>query len=60
MGDAQATFEVYFKMCEILDPHGDVTVRELAELLEALAPNSSLRLQQKGLLQAAFRNKRTV
>ena len=60
MGDAQATFSVFCKMAEILDPHGEVTVRELAELVAALAPDSPLRLQQQGILKKAFRNRKTV
>jgi len=60
MGDAQATFNVFFRMAEILDPKETVTVRELAELVAALAPDSPLRLKQKGLLKEAFRERRTV
>jgi DNA polymerase III subunit epsilon len=60
MGDAQATFEVYFRMAEILDPKGDVTIQELLELIAALAPDSPTRLQQKGILKQAYRERRTV
>jgi DNA polymerase III epsilon subunit family exonuclease len=60
MGDAQATFAVFFRMAEILDPDRTVTVRELADLVSSLAPDSPLRLKQKGLLKQAFRTRRSV
>ena len=60
MGDAQATFEVFFKMVDILDPKNEVTVRELVDLVDALAPDSPLRLSQQGLLKHAFRERCTV
>ena len=60
MGDAQATFSVFCRMAEILDPKGEVTVRELADLVAALAPDSPLRLKQQGILKKAYRNRKTV
>jgi len=59
-GDAIATFEAYWKMVNIVDPTGDVTVGELLTLLEALAPNSPTRLQHKGMLRQAHREQRTL
>jgi DNA polymerase III epsilon subunit family exonuclease len=60
LGDARATFEVYRAMVEAIDPNGDVTVRDLLDLLGALAPDSPLRLQQQRELALAFRQRRTV
>lgn len=60
LGDARATFQVFRAMVEVLDPHGEVRVRDLADLIGELAPDSALRLQQKRLLRSAFRDRRTV
>ncbi len=60
LGDARATYEVFRAMVRAIDPHGDVTVRDLLDLLGALAPDSPLRLQQKRELKVAFRDRRTV
>ena len=60
LDDARATFRVYTRMLEILDPDGTLTIRELNDLVDALAPNSPLRLQQKKVLRRAFRDRRTV
>ncbi len=60
LADARATFGLYHRMLEILDPEGQVTVGELIELVGALAPNSPLRLQQRKLLREGFRDRRTV
>lgn len=53
LADARATFEVFRRMVDALDPRGDVTVRETAELVGALAPNSTLRLRQQQILRDA-------
>ena len=47
-------------MVGALDPNGDVTVRETADLVGALAPDSALRLQQQQILRDAHRQRRTV
>jgi DNA polymerase III epsilon subunit family exonuclease len=60
LADARATFEVFQKMVGALDPNGDVTVRETADLVGALAPDSALRLQQQQILRDAHRQRRTV
>ncbi len=60
LADARATFHVFERMVEALDPRGDVTVGETAELVGALAPNSPFRLQQQQVLRDAFRERRTV
>lgn len=60
LADARATFDAYHRMLEIVDPDGDVAVREIADLLGALAPNSPLRLRQQQILRDCFRELRTV
>jgi len=58
--DARATLQVYRAMVDILAPQGGVTVRELLDLMGALAPDSPRRLQQKRLLRKAFAERVTV
>lgn len=58
--DARATFQVYARMLEILDPQRTVTLRELNDLVDALAPNSALRLRQRKILKRCHRDRRTV
>lgn len=58
--DARATFHVYARMLEILDPERTVTLRELNDLVDALAPNSALRLRQRKILKQCHRDRRTV
>lgn len=60
LSDARATFDLFARMVEILDPAGQVTVRELSDLVGALAPNSPLRLQQQQILRDAWRERRSV
>jgi len=60
LADARATFGVFVRMAEILDPAGEVTVREIADLVGALAPRSALRLRQQQLLRDALRERRSV
>lgn len=60
LSDARATFALYHRMLEILDPEGTVTVGELIELVGALAPNSPLRLRQQKMLRDAWEARRTV
>ena len=60
LSDARATFDLFRRMVEILDPDGRVTVRELSDLVGALAPNSPLRLQQQQILRDAHRERRPV
>lgn len=60
LSDARACFDLFHRMAELLDPHGRATVRDLADLLGALAPNSPLRLQQQQVLRDAHRERRTV
>jgi DNA polymerase III epsilon subunit family exonuclease len=60
LADARATFGVFARMAEILDPKGTVTVAELADLVGALAPQSALRLQQQQILRDAHRTSTPV
>lgn len=60
LSDARATYEVFCRMVEVLDPDGTLTVGELSDLVDALAPNSPLRLRQQKVLREAFRDRRTV
>ena len=60
LADARATFGVFTRMAEILDPDGDVTVQEMADLVGALAPKSMLRLQQQQVLRDAHHQQQTV
>ncbi len=59
LGDARATRRVFARMLEILDPGEDVTLGELDELVEALAPGSPLRMKQQQGLREAYRRRRT-
>lgn len=60
LADARATFGVFSRMVEVLDPHGEVTVAEMNELVGALAPQSALRLEQQQILRDAHRLGRRV
>lgn len=60
LADATATATVYRRMVELLDPTGTVTVRELVDLLEALAPNSPMRLRHQRVLTEAYEGRHTV
>lgn len=60
LSDARAAFDLFGRMAAILDPHGELTVRDLADLVGALAPSSPLRLEQQQLLRDAHREQRTV
>lgn len=60
LSDARATFGIYHRMLELLDPECQVTVQELNDLIGALAPNSPLRLRQQQVLRDAYREHRTV
>jgi DNA polymerase III alpha subunit (gram-positive type) len=60
LSDARATFALYHRMLQILDPEGTVTVRELNDLVGALAPNSPLRLRQQKLIRQAFDGHHTL
>jgi DNA polymerase III epsilon subunit family exonuclease len=60
LSDARTAFLVFRRMVEILDPAGQLTVRDLADLVGALAPSSPLRLQQQQILRDAHRLRRRV
>jgi DNA polymerase III epsilon subunit family exonuclease len=60
LSDARACFAVFRAMVDRFDPDGSATVRDLSDLVGALAPNSPLRLQQQQVLRDAFRERRTV
>ncbi|MEQ1501838.1 MAG: exonuclease domain-containing protein [Myxococcota bacterium] len=60
LSDARAAFDLFYRMVEVLDPAGRFTVRDLADLVGALAPNSPLRLVQQQVLRDACRLRRTV
>lgn len=60
LADARACFALYHRMLEVLDPGSRLTVRDLSDLVGALAPNSALRLHQQQVLRDAFRERRSV
>jgi DNA polymerase-3 subunit epsilon len=60
LSDARATAGVLGRILEILDPNGEMTVEELVSLVDALAPNSPLRLRQQQQITDAWRRRRTV
>jgi DNA polymerase III epsilon subunit family exonuclease len=60
LSDARTTWGVWRRMLDVLDPDGDVTLGELIGLIDALAPNSPLRMQQQRVLRDAHRHQRTV
>jgi DNA polymerase III epsilon subunit family exonuclease len=60
LADARATFTLYFKLLEALDPHRAMCVRDVSDLVGALAPSSPLRLQQQQVLRDAHRLQRRV
>lgn len=60
LDDARVTFALYQRMMAIVDPVGDVSVQELQDLIDAMAPNSPLRLQQRRTLRQAYRDRVTV
>lgn len=58
--DARSCWAVLQVMLERFDPSGRASVRDLDELVGALAPNSPLRARQQQLLREAFEGRRTV
>ncbi len=60
LADARATYQLWHRMLEVLDPGGGMTLGELLELVGALAPNSPLRLAQQRQLKESYRHQRTV
>lgn len=60
LADAEATFAVLGRMIDVIDPDGTLTLGELVDLVEALAPRSPLRLRQQRVLQQAWKERRTV
>lgn len=60
LADARATFDVLERMIDALDPSQTLTVGELSDLVDALAPNSPLRLRQQKVLREAFRDRVSV
>jgi DNA polymerase III epsilon subunit family exonuclease len=60
LSDARACFALFQRMLEVLDPGSRFTVRDLSDLVGALAPNSALRLRQQQILRDAFRERRSV
>lgn len=60
LADARATAAVLRRILAILDPDGTLTVEELVTLVDALAPNSPMRLRQQQVISDAWRHKRTV
>jgi DNA polymerase III epsilon subunit family exonuclease len=60
LSDARACWALYHRMLEILDPSSAFTVRDLSDLVGALAPQSALRLRQQQVLRDAFRERRSV
>jgi hypothetical protein len=60
LSDARATLAVYRAMVQRISPQGGVRVRDLVDLLSALAPDSPARLEQKRMLRHGWRDRRTV
>ncbi len=60
LSDARTTLGVWRRMLEVLDPDGTVTLGEMIGLIDALAPNSPLRLHQQRVLRTAHRHQTTV
>lgn len=60
LADARATAAVFRKMVAILDPGGDLSLEEMVTLVDALAPNSPLRLRQQQVISDACRRRQTV
>lgn len=60
LADARTCWRVLHAMLERFDPGRTATVRDLAELVGALAPNSPLRTEQQQLLRDAFERRRSV
>jgi DNA polymerase III epsilon subunit family exonuclease len=60
LSDARVTFDLFFRMVEVLDPEHRFTVGDLSDLVGALAPSSPLRLAQQQLLRDAHRLGRSV
>ena len=60
LADARATAAVVAKALEILDPTGALGVADLVQLIDDLAPESALRLQQRATLADAHRDRKTI
>jgi DNA polymerase III epsilon subunit family exonuclease len=60
LSDARAAFDLFFRMLEAIDPERRFSVRDLSDLVGALAPDSPLRLVQQQILRDAHREGRSV
>ena len=60
LADARATAAVLRRILAILDPDGSLALDDIVTLVDALAPNSPLRLRQQQVISDAWRHKRTV
>lgn len=60
LADARATFALFYRLMEALDPQRRMTVRDVADLVGAMAPRSPTRLRHQQLLRDAHRQRRRV
>jgi DNA polymerase III subunit epsilon len=60
MSDVEATAGVLRQILGLLDPGGDHRLGDLLDLVDALAPNSPLRLKHQQLVTDAWRTKKTL
>jgi DNA polymerase III epsilon subunit family exonuclease len=60
LDDAKATFAVFRRIVALLDPEGVLSVGAFLALVEQLAPQSSLRRTQAGMIQVSMESKRSV
>lgn len=60
LADARTTLDVWNRMLDVLDPSGSLTFGELDALVDALAPNSPMRLAQQRQLREALTALRSV
>ena len=58
--DVEATAGVLARILGLLDPSGEQRIGDLCDLLDALAPNSPLRLRHQQLVSDACRHHRTL
>jgi DNA polymerase III epsilon subunit-like protein len=60
LDDADATFAVFGRMLEVLDPDGELTVGDLVGVVDDLAAGSAWRERQWRTLRRAFEDRRRV
>ncbi len=60
LADARATFALFYQLMSALDPQRRMTVRDVADLVGAMAPRSPTRLRHQQLLRDALRQRLQV